>query len=48
MLLRTSREMELERGRAPSEFVQGGVGVYCVCCVGVQCDVWCERVVCAR
>ena len=33
VLPRTSREMELEGGGAPSEFMQGGVHVrvYCVC-----------------
>ena len=51
MLPRTSREMELEGGRAPSEFVHGGVRVYCVCCgcavCGVRvCGMWCECVLC--
>ena len=40
MLPSTSREVELEGGRAPSEFVQGGVRVCCVLCGCVVCGVW--------
>ena len=52
VLPRTNREMELEGGGAPSEFVQGGVRVYCVCCgcavCGVRlCCIWCEGGLCS-
>ena len=46
MLPRTSREMELEGGRAPSEFVQGGVRVSCVFCVCAVCAVCGVNVYC--
>ena len=45
-LPRTSHEMKLEGGRAPSEFVQGGVRVYCVCCGCAVCSVCGVRVWC--
>ena len=48
MLPRTSREMELEGGGAPSEFMQGGVHVrvYCVCCCVCKVRVCGVRVSC--
>ena len=46
MLPRTSHEMELEGGRAPSEFVQGGVRVCCVFCGCAVCAVCGVNVYC--